>query len=155
MASIINRTQHAHFTDVPKWPSVVDYPAGFCYVILCAISNSVTSTQKMPMTAPSCLAQLMTIGIAGHAAVDCGEGSANMLFGQSDFCLKLVRKNATSEELATQATGSCYRSLLVLSGVQCDANGKTGTALVQVALRLVLPIPVVFLKIACVLIGSV
>ena len=97
----------------------------------------------------------MTMGNAGHAAVDCGEGSANMLFGQSDFCLKLVRKNATSEELATQATGSCYRSLLVLSGVQCDANGKTGTALVQVALRFVSPIPVVFLKIACVLIGSV
>ena len=56
MASIINRTQHAHFTDVPKWPSVVDYPAGFCYVILCAISNSVTSatsTHKMRRDATS------------------------------------------------------------------------------------------------------
>ena len=30
------------------------------------------------------------------------------------------------------ATGSCYRSLLILSGIQCDANGKTGRAYIQV-----------------------
>ena len=50
---------------------------------------------------------------------------------QSNYCLKIIQDAADG----TVATGSCYRSLLVLSGIQCDANGKVGRAYLQVGLH--------------------
>lgn len=47
---------------------------------------------------------------------------------QSNYCLKIIQDAADG----TVATGSCYRSLFVLSGIQCDANGKVGRAYLQV-----------------------
>mmetsp|Transcript_16523 Transcript_16523/g.33122 ORF Transcript_16523/g.33122 Transcript_16523/m.33122 type:complete len:163 (-) Transcript_16523:59-547(-) len=59
----------------------------------------------------------------GLRQTDCSNQNMDFLYGNSHYCVKLIRENAPVDE---SITGMCYRPILVLSGLACDANGKSG-----------------------------